>query len=66
MTYTKLNFGSPKSYTQVYSTGERLFNTVLQSRLKKLVGFLIKQHYLSSFAENFSLKKNKMDGTETT
>ena len=45
--------------------GTRLLRTVLQSRLKKFLGFSIEQHSLSVFSGDLGLKKNKMDSTVT-
>ena len=65
MTYTHLDIESTKSHTQVLSIGQRLLNTGLQSSLKTFLGFSIKQHSLSTFCGDLSLKKNKTDITET-
>ena len=44
MTYTHLGIESSKPHTQASCTGQKLLNTVLQSRLKNFFGFSIKQH----------------------
>ena len=64
MTYTHLGIESPKSHTQDLSSGQSLLNTVLQSRLKKCLGFLTKQHSFFIFSAALGLKKNKIDSTE--
>ena len=65
MTYTHLSFESTKSDMQALCSGQRLCNTVLQSRLKKCMGFSIKQLSFSFFSGGLALKKNKIDTTET-
>ena len=64
MTYTHLGIESTKSHTQALYSGQSLLNTVLQSRLKKCLGFSTKQHSFSIFSEALGLKKNNIDSTE--
>ena len=64
MTYTHLGFESTKSHTQALYSEQSLLNIVLQSRLKKCLGFSTKQHFFSIFSEALGLKKNKVDITE--
>ena len=65
MTYTHLGIESTKSHTQALYSGRRLLNILLQSRLKKRLGFSIKQHAFSIFSGVLALKKNKIDSSET-
>ena len=53
MTYTHLGIESTKSHTQALCSGQILLNTVLQSRLKKRLGFSTKQHSFSIFSGAF-------------
>ena len=64
MTYTHLGIESTKSHTQALYSGQSLLNTVLQSRLKRCLGFSTKQHSFSIFSGALGLKKNKIDSTE--
>ena len=64
MTYTHLGIETTKSHAQALCSGQSLLNMVLQSRLKKCLGFSIKQHSFSIFAGALDLKKNKTDSTE--
>ena len=64
MTYTHLGIESTKSHTQALYSGQSLLNTVLQSRLKKCLGFSIKQHPFSIFSGALGLKKDNIDSTE--
>ena len=64
MTYTHLGMESTKSHTQALYSGQSLLNTVLQSRLKKCLGFSTKQHSFSIFSGALGLKKNNIDSTE--
>ena len=64
MTHTLLGIESTKSHTQALCNGKSLLNTVLQSRLKKCLGFSTKQHSFSIFSGALGLKKNKIDSTE--
>ena len=63
MTYTQLGIESTKSHTQALCSGQILLNTVLQSRLKKCLGFSTKQHSFAIFSGVLGLKKNKIDST---
>ena len=65
MTYTPIGIESTKYHTQTICSGQSLLNTVLQSRLKKCLGFSTKQHSFSIFCGILGLKKNKIDSTET-
>ena len=42
-----------------------MLDTDFQFRLKKCLGFSIKQHSLAAFSGNLGLKKNKIYSTET-
>ena len=64
MTCTHLRIESTKSHTQALCSGQSLLNTVLQSSLKKCLGFLTKQHSFSIFSGALGLKKNKIDSAE--
>ena len=64
MTYTHLGIESTKSHTQALYSGQSLLNTVLQSRLKKCLGFSTKQHSFSIVSGVLGLKKNNKDSTE--
>ena len=64
MTYTHLGIESTKSHTQALYSGQSLLNTVLQSRVKKFLGFSTKQHSFSIFSGALDLKKNNIDSTE--
>ena len=64
MTYTHLGIESTKYHTQALCNGQILLNTillntVLQSRLKKCLGFSTKQHSFSNFSEALGLKKKQ-------
>ena len=63
MTYTHLGIESTKSHTQALCSRQSLLNTVLQSRLKKCLGFSTKQHCFSIFSGALGLKKNNIDST---
>ena len=65
MTYAHLDIESSKSNTQKLSTGQRLWNTCLQYKLAQLLGFSFKHQSLSAFSEELSLKRKKLDSTET-
>ena len=58
-------FWSNFTHNQNLSTGQRLLNTGLESRLKNFLGFPIKHHSLSAFSGDLGVKKNKIDSTET-
>ena len=64
MTYTNLGIESTKSHTQALYSGQSLLNTVLQSRLKKCLGFSTEQLSFSIFSGALGLKKNNIDSTE--
>ena len=64
MTYTHLSFEATKSITQALCSEQKLLNTVLQSRLKKILGFLIKQRSFSIFSAFLALKKIKKESTK--
>ena len=64
MTYTHLGIESTKSHTQAFCSGQSSLNTVLQSRLKKRIGFSTKQVSFSIFSGALGLKKNKIESTE--
>ena len=64
MTYTHLGIESTRSHTQTLCSGKKLLKTVLQFRLKKCLGFSIKQHSFSIFSGALGLKKNKTDSSE--
>ena len=64
MTYTHLGIESTKSHTQTLCNGQSLLNTVLQSRLKKCLGFSTKQHSFSIFSGALGLKKSNIDSTK--
>ena len=63
MTYTHIEIESTKSQTQSLCSGQRLLNTVLQSRLKQCLGFSIKQQSFFGLAGFLALNKNEIDST---
>ena len=63
MTYTHIGIESTKSHTKALCNGQSLLNTVLQSRLKKYLGFSTKQHSFSIVSGALGLKKNNIDST---
>ena len=65
MICTLLGIESTKSHTQSLCSGQRFLNTVLQSRLKKCLGFSTKPHSFSISSGALALKKNKIGSAET-
>ena len=65
MTDMLLTIYSTKSHAQALYSEQRFLNAVLQTRLKKCLGFSIKQPSISIFSGFLPQKKHKIESTKT-